>query len=253
MKLALRSLSGAIYAGLILFCCWLGATSVAILLVVFGILAQREALALLKHQGLSAWAAVGLGLVAPWVGMMLPGWVGLVYLAALIPFVFAKTTPKPAYLLGLSLGYIPLAFHFGIGMSQIPEGNWYVLLLFITLWGADSFAYLTGNLIGKTPLLKRVSPNKSIEGLLGGWILTALTLYWITPALGLDQTTGLFFGLAIPPISALGDLFESRLKRLAEVKDSGNLIPGHGGILDRLDSFLFAAPLAYFYLLNYSA
>ena len=253
MKLALRSLSGAVYAGLIVLCCWLGANAAAGLLVLLGILAQKEALALLKNQGLSGWAAIALALAAPWVSMSLPGWFGLVYLAVLIPFIFSTKAPKPAYLLGLILGYVPLAFHFGLALTQLPNGNWYLLLLFITLWGADSFAYLTGNLIGKTPLLKRVSPNKSIEGLLGGWILTAVALYWITPAMGLDQKTGLFFGITLPPISTLGDLFESKLKRLAEVKDSGNLIPGHGGILDRLDSFLFAAPLAYFYLLNYSA
>lgn len=125
------------------------------------------------------------------------------------------------------------------------EGRWWVLLLLVLVWSADIGAYFSGRRFGRRRLASRVSPGKSWEGVLGGaaaclLIGIALTLYlggdfaspWVFPVLCV--------GVAV--LGVLGDLFESLLKRRAGTKDSGTLIPGHGGVLDRIDSLSAAAP-----------
>lgn len=119
----------------------------------------------------------------------------------------------------------------------------------ILIWSTDTFAYLTGRAIGKHKLYSKISPNKTIEGSIGGLVFTLITAsilahyftqYSLTQWLGLSVIISIF--------GALGDLVESMFKRAANIKDSGNLIPGHGGVLDRFDSLLYASPFIYFYL-----
>ncbi len=120
------------------------------------------------------------------------------------------------------------------------------LMLFILVWSSDSWAYAAGKLLGKTKLAPSISPGKTWEGFLGGALLTALTSYAFNHYV-LDSTSqftdinAIILGLFIATFGTLGDLFESSLKRKAGVKDSGNIIPGHGGMLDRFDAFLFAS------------
>ncbi len=125
-------------------------------------------------------------------------------------------------------------------------------LVFVLIWVHDTFAYLVGKWLGKTPLIERLSPKKTVEGLAGGVVFTLLVAALVIPAFTPKVGPVAMMGMAIIAIagSVIGDLYESKLKRRAEVKDSGWLIPGHGGILDRLDSFLFVMPLmaVYYYL-----
>ncbi len=127
--------------------------------------------------------------------------------------------------------------------------NWILLSVFILIWAGDTFAYLSGRFLGKHKFFERISPNKTWEGFIGGIIFTLLTA-WIMSNyfdyLSLVEWLGLAGIVSI--FSTLGDLFESAVKRYFQVKDSGRFIPGHGGILDRIDSLLFALPAAYFYL-----
>ncbi|MDO3694396.1 phosphatidate cytidylyltransferase [Wenyingzhuangia sp. chi5] len=119
----------------------------------------------------------------------------------------------------------------------------------ILVWSTDTFAYLTGKSIGKTKLFERISPNKTIEGSVGGLLLTLITASILSiyfTQFSLIQWLGL--SLVISIFGSLGDLVESMFKRAANIKDSGNLIPGHGGVLDRFDSLVFASPFIYFYL-----
>jgi phosphatidate cytidylyltransferase len=136
-----------------------------------------------------------------------------------------------------------------VGLNNLRvgiDGGSLVLLFLFLLWSMDTGAYIAGNLFGKHKLLPKVSPNKTVEGLLGGLFLMLLVLavgIWI---LHLPQTTWLVLiitSIVMGLFSVLGDLFESMYKRMANVKDSGSMIPGHGGILDRLDSLFAAAPL----------
>jgi len=134
--------------------------------------------------------------------------------------------------------------------------NWQpslVLSIFVFIWASDTFAYLFGKWLGKKKLMERISPKKSIEGFIGGLIGTIAVGYIVSTQLT-ELTTWQWCILAaiICVSSTIGDLFQSSLKRAAGVKDSGNILPGHGGILDRLDSFFFAAPAAYFYLLIFT-
>lgn len=127
----------------------------------------------------------------------------------------------------------------------VSSAGGYILTIFISIWICDTFAYFVGKSIGKNKLFERVSPKKSIEGALGGLlgaILTFLMVYyfnWYTISLSLAIISGLVVGT----FGQMGDLVESWFKRDAGVKDSSNLIPGHGGILDRFDSLLFVSPI----------
>lgn len=112
------------------------------------------------------------------------------------------------------------------------------LLLLILVWSSDIFAYFAGRKWGRHLLASRVSPGKSWEGVVGAVLGTAIVIYFMIPLGPL-----FFIALAMIPVSIIGDLFESMVKRIYGVKDSGQLLPGHGGVLDRLDSLTAAAPL----------
>lgn len=133
------------------------------------------------------------------------------------------------------------------------EGNYYLLLLFLAVFGADVFAFLVGRRWGKTPVASSISPKKSIEGLVGS-VLGALffcTIWlWVFPKPVPDsfKISILCFMPVISLLGLAGDLLESLLKRSRHKKDSGSSLPGHGGILDRIDSLALVAPLYYFYI-----
>lgn len=145
--------------------------------------------------------------------------------------------------------FFPTALAFSIAYTRGYFEPRYLMALFFFLWANDTFAYLAGMAIGNHKLVPRLSPKKSIEGLIGG-ILGALAVAYVLSLwwnlLTLPQW--LVFGGVTALAGTVGDLFESSLKRAANVKDSGNIIPGHGGILDRLDSFLLSVPIIYFCL-----
>jgi phosphatidate cytidylyltransferase len=141
---------------------------------------------------------------------------------------------------------------FVVALSVIP------LLIVVSIWINDTMAYLVGSLIGKTPL-SPVSPKKTWEGTIGGILLAVLVVGFLfiplyagksyTPILKSVLGTSVFFIAALATVSGtLGDLFESKLKRMAGVKDSGQIMPGHGGFLDRFDSMLLATPAVWLYV-----
>lgn len=148
----------------------------------------------------------------------------------------------------LGLLYLPLLLGHLVLLRQLPDGRGWVFLVLFAVMACDSMAYFTGVSFGKHKLYPAVSPKKSIEGGLGGLVGACLGV-WLAAALFLPAfqighviLVGLLLGVA----GQVGDLFESLLKRACGVKDSGGIFPGHGGILDRLDSLLFAFPLAYY-------
>lgn len=147
----------------------------------------------------------------------------------------------------LSAMFVPFLFSFLFLVRDI-DPKW-LLFLFFIVWASDTFAYFSGMAFGKRKLIPKVSPGKTVEGLIGG-VLGALIVAFIMNFFMFKISEILLFILAADIIAAgiIGDLVESMLKRSAGVKDSGTLIPGHGGILDRFDSVLFAAPVLYFYL-----
>lgn len=124
-----------------------------------------------------------------------------------------------------------------------------LLSSFILVWVNDSFAYLVGKNFGRHKLFESISPKKTIEGFLGGLFFSFITSYFIaTFTETLTMVHWLILSLIISVFGTLGDLVESKFKRQSNVKDSGNIMPGHGGLLDRLDSIIFAAPFIYLFL-----
>jgi phosphatidate cytidylyltransferase len=124
-----------------------------------------------------------------------------------------------------------------------------ILLMFILTWTFDTFAYLFGVRFGKTKIMPSVSPKKSWEGFAGGFIFTVLASFITTHYfLEVDNSIALAMSLFLPFTATLGDFTESYYKRQAGVKDSGNFIPGHGGMLDRMDAFMITIPVLYIYL-----
>lgn len=145
--------------------------------------------------------------------------------------------------IGLLLSYVTL-------IDKTVPGKQWVLFLLSTVWAADIGGFFIGSLVGRHKLYPRVSPNKTIEGLAGGvgGAITAALLYRKLFFSDLDVSHCVFLGFSLTLFGQMGDFTESMIKRSAHVKDSSGLIPGHGGMLDRLDSFLFSAPFLYYYI-----
>ncbi len=144
--------------------------------------------------------------------------------------------------------YLPLMLSFLAKLRLLESGTEWVFLVLALVMVGDSAAYFVGSSIGRTKLYPAISPNKSIEGAVGGLVgslIAALIFsHLFLPEIGFFSVVLVVFLVGI--LSQIGDLFESMLKRSCGVKDSGKMIPGHGGLLDRLDSLLFAFPTAYF-------
>ncbi len=121
------------------------------------------------------------------------------------------------------------------------------LILLLTIWASDTAAYLLGKSIGRHKLAPLISPKKTFEGLLGALIGAAVVIFLFRSRLGVTLPVSIAFGALIGALGQLGDMLESIAKRVCEVKDSSRLIPGHGGLLDRVDSFLLTAPFVYCY------
>ncbi|QIH39919.1 phosphatidate cytidylyltransferase [Flavobacterium sp. Sr18] len=170
-----------------------------------------------------------------------------------------STSSKYLYL----LGYIILPFVFITKISfGINDYNPKIIIgLFILIWTNDTFAYIVGKSIGRTKLFEKISPKKTIEGFLGGILFAILAGYLISKyyikanpefserSILIWTSIAVIVGIA----GTIGDLIESKFKRIAGVKDSGSIMPGHGGILDRLDSVIFVAPIIFLFyqILNY--
>jgi phosphatidate cytidylyltransferase len=145
--------------------------------------------------------------------------------------------------IGVTLGHVLLT-------RALPDGAALSLFLVVVTWCSDIGAYYVGTLLGSHRLAPRISPNKTVEGLLGGWVLATVAAFGAR-SLGaqiFSTVDCVILGTLLTGAGMVGDLAESAFKRSAGVKDSGALLPGHGGILDRLDSLLFTAPTFYYYV-----
>ncbi|HEX5742589.1 MAG TPA: phosphatidate cytidylyltransferase [Flavobacteriaceae bacterium] len=193
----------------------------------------------------------------PYIGLFRYAGV-LLFLTIFVTFVsilFYKKEEVVNHLGKIFLSVIYIAVPFTL-IAQIPFLNsniqyvkTTILGVFLLIWINDTFAYIVGSNIGKHKLLERISPNKTIEGFIGGMIAAFIGSYFLS--LYFDSfTSNQWFVIAfiVSTFGVLGDLIESMFKRQAGVKDSGDFIPGHGGFLDRLDSVIFAAPFIFIYL-----
>ena len=205
------------------------------------VVATLATIAVVPFPYVAGEAVVGLGLVIVAMGAMFriardPG-------AGFTPGVMAAAAG------GFAMIYIGLPLGALVGV-HIFGGRGAVLLLVFTIVISDTAQYYSGRTLGRHPLAPRLSPKKTIEGALGGFVAAPVFLYFAGPYLVPVVTPVMIapLGLVLVACGIAGDLFESMIKRAADLKDSSALIPGHGGVLDRIDALLFATPPFYMFL-----
>ena len=179
----------------------------------------------------------------------------LIPIAAITLFKFPKELYFENGKLIFTVVYLALPFGFALGLpkfSTLDTEKTFTLevfMLFVLIWSSDTFAYLTGKFFGKHKMAPKISPKKTWEGFAGGVVLTLLLGFFVEQYFPELRGNWMIVGLLVSIFAPLGDLVESQLKRSFAVKDSGNIIPGHGGVLDRLDSFIICAPVVYLYFI----
>lgn len=178
------------------------------------------------------------------------------FLGVIVIFFFDEEIHNDQAKLIIAVSHIAIPFGLSLSLARfevLENGNtemtWGLFLIFCLIWVNDIFAYLFGNFVGKTPLAPKISPKKSVEGFLGGFVFTILLGFFIEKIRPGLIGNYIIISLLISIAGPLGDLAASKIKRLFGAKDSGNILPGHGGFLDRLDSFIFTVPCIYLYFI----
>jgi len=252
-----RILSAIVGLPVLLFFIYLGGWPFAFMVTVLAILGLFEFAHMAAGKQQILFMPVLLGILVMQVGSYLQ-WANWTALGILLTFcmVFAVAVFRfPQFAVEdiavnfLGLIYIGWTLAHLIAFEDLGNGRVLVLYLFVAIWGSDSGAYFVGRALGKHKLCPKVSPKKTWEGSIGGIATTCVLLLLLNSYFGLlTPLAAILIGVAISIIGQIGDLIESLMKRSYGVKDSGNLIPGHGGVLDRFDSIMLAAPVMYYCL-----
>jgi phosphatidate cytidylyltransferase len=246
--LRLRIVSAAVLAPLALGCIWAGGAAFACLLTLIAAGLAYEWLGLCHQRtpaAMALFAALPLSVLVTARGGSISALIVLLAAtggASLLARGLSRARPLAFGIPYLGLGAVALVWL----RQPSVSGGANVIVLLLIVWSSDIGAYAAGRAIGGPRLAPRISPGKTWSGAVGGLLAAALTGFVASAILGHGPISGrpVAFALLIGVISQTGDLFESQLKRHFGVKDSGNLIPGHGGLLDRLDAVLTAAPTA---------
>lgn len=255
----IRALSGIVYVGMIVGCIFWGKIPFSILIALFGVLAVFEFEKIchgITENTLPATILDAVGVVFLTFGILiypLFGWV-VVYLCRMILELYMKGD-KPIRSLAISL---MTQIYIGLPLACMSTMGWlmglhFILAIFLMIWINDTGAFVVGSLFGKHRLFERISPKKSWEGFYGGLGFNLVTgaLFALFGGYFWDVKWSviawLIFAAVVTVFSTWGDLVESLMKRSLDIKDSGNLIPGHGGILDRIDSLLLVMPAAFIF------
>lgn len=258
-NLTRRIFSGFIYVLLFLLAILLSKESYIILTSLFGLLCVWEFSKLINLKGIIGYVFFGITLFLilkrheSYATVMILG-ITIVSSLHLVYSLLAKKeitylTDRSKF--GLLTRYLIFSTIFLI-LLPIDKGNYnpnLMICVLLMIWTNDSFAFFVGKNIGKRKLFVSISPKKTQEGFVGGLLFTLLSAFIISKYNN-DYTfiNWLIIAFIISVVGTLGDLVESKFKRQANIKDSGNIMPGHGGMLDRLDSILFAAPFIYLYI-----
>lgn len=242
------------------------ATAVFILML----LAWREFQHILKNKNITICYSLGIVINILMLGC---AWLGnsqellmLLFLSTLLVLCWTVIASKKfnvvdAAFTSLGISYIGMSFahllllrytdgsvYLMTSWGQISAGAAYLWLAFVGTWASDTFAYFVGTYLGKHKLCPAISPGKTIEGAVGGMVGSILVIILLGKLFNLPVHHSAIMGILVGIVAPIGDLVESAIKRFAGVKDSGNILPGHGGILDRFDSILFAVPAIYYYM-----
>ena len=257
-----RALSGLVFVIVVLFSIWSGITTYLIFLGIVMLIGLYEFSKMavsdnLERFGIMYPISISIFMygISEYIKIDPKFFQLLIYFLVFLVFVIElkKESPNPYKNLGnlyLSIIYIALPLTLA---SQIPyfKGEYHaeiIFSVFVLIWANDSFAYIIGKNFGKTKLIERISPKKTVEGFLGGLILTYLVGFMLAQYFEVFSLLQWFVITNIVGVfGVLGDLVESMFKRKVTIKDSGKFMPGHGGMLDRFDSFLFSAPFIYIF------
>ena len=260
-NLLIRIISAAVLIPLVIGCLWLGTLATAIFLSLASLLMAQEFFAITLEK-------IDLGQVLAMIASALPALFFALWPAEAVALVTAEAVlliialfatyllrgPLPEAPVRIALVFMGF-FYVGVlpsclvGLRALPNGLAWVFFAFLLTWSNDTGAYAAGRTLGKHKLYPAVSPGKSWEGFFGGMIVTVAIAFVARATFMPALAWGDALALALPAsfLGPLGDLSESMLKRAHGVKDSGKAIPGHGGVLDRLDAMLFTAPYVYLY------
>lgn len=265
-----RIITGLIGIALAAYVIQAGGTLFAGFALVLGLIAWFEYARAFGERGMGLTLLTGfLGVAALWY----TGWQGNVELMVAAATLIVAIVLLESVLLRGSVSimdavtsvtgilYIGFPFAYMVMLRDWPEtrliptqlgdfefGCALIWIMFIGTWASDTFAYFTGSAIGRHKLCPSISPNKTVEGFLGSLVGTTAAVAGLGIFFALPVQEMAILGLAIAVLATLGDLVESVAKRYTGIKDSGSIIPGHGGIWDRFDSVLFTAPLVYYFV-----
>lgn len=262
-NLRLRVASALVLFPIAVWITILGGLPFAFLAALAGAVAASELILMFAALGVAEGVGIVVGGAIPFAaafarsGDLLPGWAGMglagaavvVLSTALVRKGPLEAFPRTVSAVALSWLWAGLLLASVVGL-RLRFGVAWVILLFVVTWGNDTFAYFAGHAFGRHKMAERISPKKTWEGFAGGAagsVVGALVVRWIFPSLGAELSLGgaVLLGAGGAVLGPLGDLAESALKRAAGVKDSGKIIPGHGGLLDRIDALLFVSPWVY--------
>lgn len=266
-KLLLRTISGLIYVGIIITCILLGYDAVCVLSVILAILGFYEFSKInglytqnsLLTKALDFVGVISLTLIPVRFPIFIFIWLLTIELR-LICELYTKDNKPIEHLSKSIFGqiYLGIPFMCLLILCAWIDSTKLILAIFLFIWLSDTGAFIFGSLFGKHKLFERISPKKTWEGFCGGLavniIVAAAIAIYFTDFFGLTFISNnilgwIGLGVLVTISATYGDLVESLMKRSANVKDSGNIIPGHGGILDRIDSLLLAAPIATIYII----
>ncbi len=261
-KLLVRTLSGLIYCAIIITAIWFGTDTVTALAALFGVLGILEftkicgnltsghiPVILLDISGVLALC------VSPYI-VSIPIWIGVLILRLIVELYINEDNP----LRSLSESFFG-QLYIGLPLGcMVLIATWFyspmiLMAIFFLIWINDTGAFVTGCTLGRHRLFERISPKKSWEGFFGGLVFSLIAAYlfgtYCQDFFGWHHNIWIWIGLGLITtiFSTWGDLVESLVKRTLHIKDSGNIIPGHGGILDRIDSLLLVAPAAMIYMI----
>jgi len=271
-NLVQRALTGAIYVALTIFCMLFSMDTAFLFIFIINIfclfefyqILSPEARGIAKYGPILVSALIFFQYLIGFDQIAVPGDIEgmiLLVLFGLMALEVLSSKSQPFQYLGtviLSFLYITISLvlflRIGINYEEFIMSSTYfnghkLLVIFILIWSSDTFAYLVGKYFGKHKLAPKISPKKTIEGAIGGLLGTVLVswvLHITMRQFGL--TDSIIIAVLVFVFGMLGDLLVSRLKRSMNIKDSGTLLPGHGGFLDRFDSLLLAGPIVYLYL-----
>ncbi len=263
-----RTIVGFLLGPLVLLCIYLGGWILFSLVTLISIVATWEAFMMLKTKNISPNFTVGL-----WLAILIPLsfinkqiefsilFVISIFVIALFELFRNKENPIQNTTSTLFFsGYIGIGIGSLLGIRELLQIQlydnsfaWLAIAIIFSLWMCDSFAYFGGKLMGRTKLFPRISPNKTWEGSIWGFIASVIFMYLFYKFSPMNQlpityNEVIVIGILIGMFGQIGDLVESMFKRDSGVKDSSHLIPGHGGFFDRFDSLIFVSPLIFFYL-----